>query len=781
MEDATIGTKAEPAQPFDNPPAASPCRKSCAASVLIGAVLLILITLVVYSPIRHAGFIWDDDDYVTRNTTLSEPGGLARIWFKLGATPQYYPLVFSSFWIEHKLWAFNPLGYHCVNVVLHALSAVLVWLVLRRLALPGAWVAAAIFALHPVQAESVAWVTERKNVLSLVFALGSTLAWLGYLRIGDAHPERAHSRGLYVLSLVLFACALLSKTVVCTLPVVLGVVLWWKREKLRAGELLSLAPMLAMGAGMGLLTRWMEHRMVGAHGELFNFSFVERCLIAGRAAWFYFDKLVWPSKLVFIYERWSIDTGSLTAYLYPLTAALAIAVLFVARRRIGKGPLAAALMFCILLSPALGFISFYPMRFSFVADHFQYHASIAMIAGLVALVASRLGTAKNGDYPLFVASARNGDYPLFVGAVVVLVVLGAMTRSQLGRFHDRETLWKAVVERNPKAWIAHNNLGTMLMDRDELDEAVKHFTAAIEADPKADDAEYNLGLVFQRQNNLQEAEPHFRKALQENPRNVDASDNLAYCLAKRGQIEEAIAQYGHSVQVVPDDADAYFNIGVLRGGQSRHTEAVEYYRKAAAVAPKSLRFQGKLAVLLIRLGRDQEAVVPIQAGLQVAKDWADGHFLLGYVQSRQEQAVEAMASFREAMKARPDWPEPMNALAWILATSPDDKLRNGAEAVQLASQACAATGNSVGAMLDTLAAAQAEAGRFDEAVSTAQKALQAVADQPVDPEGLRPAIEQRIALYQQKKPFRGPSSQCRLMPLPAAASAPATGPATVVR
>ena len=304
MEDATIGTKAEPAQPFDNPPAASPCRKSCAASVLIGAVLLILITLVVYSPIRHAGFIWDDDDYVTRNTTLSEPGGLARIWFKLGATPQYYPLVFSSFWIEHKLWAFNPLGYHCVNVVLHALSAVLVWLVLRRLALPGAWVAAAIFALHPVQAESVAWVTERKNVLSLVFALGSTLAWLGYLRIGDAHPERAHSRGLYVLSLVLFACALLSKTVVCTLPVVLGVVLWWKREKLRAGELLSLAPMLAMGAGMGLLTRWMEHRMVGAHGELFNFSFVERCLIAGRAAWFYFDKLVWPSKLVFIYERW---------------------------------------------------------------------------------------------------------------------------------------------------------------------------------------------------------------------------------------------------------------------------------------------------------------------------------------------------------------------------------------------------------------------------------------------------------------------------------------------
>lgn len=265
-----------------------------------GALLIAAVVVVAYLPALRGAFIWDDESYVTQNVHLRTWSGLRNIWFDVGATKQYYPAVHTSFWIEYHLWRLDPLGYHVSNVLLHAVGAILLWQVLRRLSVPGAWLAAAVFALHPVQVESVAWVTERKNVMSDVFYFA---ALLSYIRFSDLRLDRVpegRPRRYYALSVLLFGCALCSKTVTCSLPAVILLLMWWKRKRLRVGEVLPVVPMFALGLALGLLTAYLEKYSVGALGEEWGFTFRERCLLAGRALWVYFGKLVYPTELAFI-------------------------------------------------------------------------------------------------------------------------------------------------------------------------------------------------------------------------------------------------------------------------------------------------------------------------------------------------------------------------------------------------------------------------------------------------------------------------------------------------
>jgi hypothetical protein len=265
-----------------------------------GVVALVTMTALAYLPAMRGGFIWDDDFHVTQNRLLRTWDGLRAIWLEPGAMLQYYPLTHTTLWLEWRLWELAPAGYHAVNVVLHAANASLLWLVLSHLAVPGAWVAAAVFALHPVHAESVAWITEIKNVQSGLFYL---LAGLAYLHHALPVRGEASRRGLYFLALGCYACAILSKTVTCTLPVTLLLCLWWKRERLGPGDLRPLLPFLAVGAAAGAVTLLLERRLVGAQGEDWTFSALDRCLIAGRALWFYLGKLVLPTGLSFVYPR----------------------------------------------------------------------------------------------------------------------------------------------------------------------------------------------------------------------------------------------------------------------------------------------------------------------------------------------------------------------------------------------------------------------------------------------------------------------------------------------
>ena len=342
---------------------------------LILALLLVVTTILAYQPAWHGGFIWDDDAYITNNELLTAPDGLRRIWFSLDSPSQYFPLVYTMFRFEHSWWGLNPTGYHVVNILLHIANALLLWGLLARLRVPGAWVAGAIFALHPVQVESVAWITERKNVLMGFFFLLTIRAWVEFV-----DEQTKHRWFFYVLALVLYALALFSKTTACTLPAALLLILWLQGRRINQRRLLQLVPFVVLALGMGLLTVWWERYHQGTHGPLFAISPLERLLIASRAIWFYLGKLFWPSNLTFIYPRWHITPSNLLNYAPFLGIAGLGAAIYLTRRYLGRGVEAAMLFFGATLGPVLGFIMLYTFRYTFVADHYQYLASIGPIA-----------------------------------------------------------------------------------------------------------------------------------------------------------------------------------------------------------------------------------------------------------------------------------------------------------------------------------------------------------------------------------------------------------------
>ena len=521
------------------------------------AVALVLIAIVAHAGALRAGFIWDDDDYVTENATLHDLHGLGRIWFELGAVPQYYPLVHTTFWVEHQLWDDKAAGYHAVNVLIHAANALLLWTILRKLGLPGCWLAAAIFAVHPVHAESVAWITERKNVLSGSFYLGSLLAWL---RFDDERASRD-----YLLSIILFACALLSKTVTATLPATLLVIAWWKRGALTRKDVTPTLPFFALGAAAGALTSWMERYYVGAVGGDWALSFVERFQVAGRAVWFYLGKLVWPHPLMFIYPRWRPANWGAAGFLWLAAALAALAVLWVLRERIGRGPLAAALFFGLTLGPALGFVNVYPMRFSYVADHFQYLASI----GPIVLVASWI--------------AGRSWRPVATG--VVLAVLTVLTWRQETIYADEETLWRKTIAIDPNVFIAQNNIGGMLLGRGRVNEAEPYFRKAISIEPSYPEAHDNLGIVLHDRGRLDEAIAAYRTAARLDPRYPIVHNNLGITLAEQGHMDEAIAEFREALRLKRPFPKAQLNLGIALLKQGKKDEAVAALREAVRQAP----------------------------------------------------------------------------------------------------------------------------------------------------------------------------------------------------
>jgi len=341
---------------------------------LLGLILVVA-TVVAYQPALRGSFIWDDDVYVTKNPLLMAPDGLWRIWFLLDSPSQYFPLTYTTFYLERPFWGLNPAGYHFVNLLLHCANALLVWRLLKRLAVPAAWLAALIFALHPVEVESVAWITERKNVLMAFFFFLTLLAWLKFIEEKSARPWR-----FYVLALVFYALALFAKTTACTLPAALLLILWLEKRPIGRWRLAQVAPFVAMGVGMGLVTIWWEHHHQGTEGKLFTIPWLERGLIASRAVWFYAGKLLWPANLAFSYPRWTISASDPAAYVWALaTAALGVAIWF-GRRWTGRSVEVAAAFFGATLSPVLGFIMLYTFYYSFVADHYQYVACLGPIA-----------------------------------------------------------------------------------------------------------------------------------------------------------------------------------------------------------------------------------------------------------------------------------------------------------------------------------------------------------------------------------------------------------------
>jgi protein O-mannosyl-transferase len=609
--------------------------------VILGPLLLALVlvagTILVYQPAWHAGFIWDDDDYVTNNSLLSAPDGLKRIWFSLESPSQYFPLVYTTFRLEHALWGMNPAGYHWTNILLHAGNALLVWWLLRRLKVPGAWLGAALFAWHPVQVESVAWITELKNVLSLFFFLLTLLAWNRFIQ--DCSKP---ARRFYWLALVFHLLGLCSKTTVCTLPVVLLLVLWLEGKPIGWPRLAQIVPFLALSVGMGLLTIWWERYHQGTQGGPFSISLLERILVASHAVWFYAGKLAWPAGLTFSYPRWSFNPGAPLAYGWLAACAGLCAVIFLSRRWVGRSVATAALFFVVTLSPLLGFIMLYTFRYSFVADHYQYIASI----GPLALAAAGIATG-------FRFFGRQAGLLKFALCAALLVLLATLSWRQCRMYSDAETLWRTNLARNPASWLAHNNLGLILFQKGQVDRAMAHYQSALAANPEDMEAHNNLGNALLQQGRVEEALTHYEQALRLAPNCADPHYNLGRALFQQGNTDAAIAQYRKALGLNPRHAEANYNLGnaLLQAGQVE--EAIACYTRALEARPDFGKAHSNLGNVLLQQGRVDEAIAHYQRALAIDPDDAGTHYNLGNVLLQRGQSHEAIAHYQRALAGKP--------------------------------------------------------------------------------------------------------------------------------
>lgn len=647
---------------------------------------LLALGLVALATLAHGrsvmnGFIWDDDFYVTDNKTLRSLDGLRQIWFEPKATPQYYPLVHTSYWIEYRLWELWPAGYHAVNVALHAAASVVLWRLLTALAVPAAWWAAALFAVHPVGVESVAWVTERKNTLSLALALGAAWCWLRY-RFGPgpvadappARPDAAASRPWLVAAVALFALALFSKTVAAMLVGVLAVSVWWKTGSIRRPDILGLLPLVAIGLPLALLTVWLEKHHVGAADVDWHLSFADRLLIAGRATTFYAGKLAWPTSLAFFYPRWEIDARIAWQWLFPIACLGGVAAAWQARRTIGRAPAAVMAMYMCGLFPALGFFDVYPFKYSFVADHFQYHAMPVLLAAAAAGVAA------------FTPSLRLQRL-VGCGAIALLAVASCL---RCGAFFDLETLYRDTLVKNPASSAAAHNLGMLYLSqgrqreaepllrhgatnapfpdeqsrslsslallalrRGQADAAVELATEAVRIDSTRR-SRGTLALTLVRRGRRKEARKliatagddpaqEMRLAMAEaalQDKDLDAARQLLAPFVERDAKAErnealleagiALAMYGHPAEAerlldrIDGDASvvakAKVNLGICRAMRGDWPAAIRDFNEATRLAPRSAEAHGNLAKALASGGRREEALAEFRIAEQLSGD-----------------------------------------------------------------------------------------------------------------------------------------------------------------
>lgn len=545
---------------------------------LWGALFLVLAIFISYWPALHGDFIWDDDAYVTQNPLLTAPDGLQRIWFSFYHQSQYFPLVYTTFRIEYALWGLRPMGYHLVNILLHSANALLVWLLLKRLKLAGAWFAAAIFALHPVQVETVAWITELKNTESTFFYLLALLVWLKF--------TETRLWSLYTLTFLFYMLALFAKTTTCTLPAAMLLVLWLKHEPVNRQRWFQVVPFLAVGLVMGLVSIWWEKHL-GNYLPRYSLSFslVERLLIAAHAVWFYSGKLIWPANLAFSYPRWDINPGEPWQYTGLLGCIILAAFLRSKRQSFGHGPAAAIIFFVATLSPMLGFIPLFTFFYTFVADHYQYLACVGLIA-LFAAAVTRFS--EKWQVP---PAARHAL------AATLLLVLGTLTWRQAGAYQNLETLWRDTLAKNPASWMAHTNLGRLLTAQGKLMEAEDHYRQALRLQPNDGDISYNYGNMLVRGNRLDEAMVQYRRALQSNPTDPDAWNNLGVVLYHKHRTAEAIDCFHEALRYRPDFSDAHFNLGNALFVEHKSGEAVAEYQEALRLAPDSAAIKNRLHAL----------------------------------------------------------------------------------------------------------------------------------------------------------------------------------------
>lgn len=571
---------------------------------------LFVVTVAAHSPGIKGEFLSDDESYITRNPLLKSTAGLEAICLKPGIMPQYYPLTFSSFWIEYRLWGEHPAGYHFVNILLHAANSVLLLLLLHRLKLPGALAAATIFALHPVNVASVAWIAERKNLLSTAFYLMSLWYCVRFLNL-DAPSKRPSSFLNLIAGLILFAAALMSKTVACTLPVTVILLMWWRRRRIDVRAAIALVPMFAMAFGMGMVTIWAENH---SSAEPVSLSILQRILVAGRSAAFYGATLLWPTKLSMVHSRWQVDASIWWQYLFPIAIASLVAAAWLARRVVGRGPAVAILIFLVTLAPTSGLIPFGYFQHSFVADHFAYLPCIGLIV-LGVSVGSRV-------IHHFRRHSKTAGTTIFV-ALAIPMLAATWHRSVI--YADRCKLWDDTIAKNPCCSMAWNGRGSEHVFKGAFDQAISDFDKAIELGQKGCISNANRAV-------------HFR--------------NRAHAYHLKGDCNHAIADYCKAIELAGGVATAFLGRGDSYLQKGNHDLALADYSRAIELGG-SYRGYARRAQLYLSGKRFSAALADLNKAIMLAPAVAIHYSLRGATHSHMGNNSKAILDFSDAIRLEP--------------------------------------------------------------------------------------------------------------------------------
>jgi protein O-mannosyl-transferase len=709
--------------------------------------LLVAVGLVFGQTVGQGFVNLDDAKYVSQNPHLTH-GLSAKEMAWLLANPVHHnwcPATWWSYLLDYQVCGLEPWGYHLTNVLLHAATAIGLFLVLRRMTgrfWPSALVAA-LFAVHPLRAESVAWITERKDVLGGLFFVLTLAAYLGY-------AGRRFSLGRYLLVLLLFALGLMAKPMLVTLPLVLLLLDYWPLGRIASGRVrethrgesssvcfthptgllrvvVEKLPMFALMAASCVLTLWAQRELVVPYEHVGLFWRINNGLVSYAD---YLRQFFCPTGLALWYP---LQVSSLSAGKILASAALLTLVMAGALVGARKCPyvLVGWLWFLGMLVPVIGVVQ---VTNQAMTDRFSYLPQIgialAVVWGLDDLCGERL---------------RNRRL-CGVGAALVLAMLMGVAWRQVSFWRNSETLWRRTLACTSQNFMAHNMLGDALASLGRPQEAEAQYRQALAINPGYADAHYNLGISLVSLGRADEAAAQFRQALAIKQEHVKARVNLGEVLRRQGKLAEARDYLEQALKLAPDDAEARNNLGAVLFSEGRFDEAMAQFQQAVQIDPGDAQAHNNLGSALDSLGRSDEAIAQFQRALEIKPGDAQAGNNLQNVLSK------TIERYREALRVKPDDVAAANNLAWLLATGPVASLRNGAEAIEIARRAEQLSGGREAAVLGTLAAAYAEAGRFPEAVETARKALDLARQQ--NHQGLAEGLRARIALYESGKPYR---------------------------
>jgi tetratricopeptide (TPR) repeat protein len=589
----------------------------------MGAALIAVAVFIVYWPAHNGGFIFDDESLLTFSPIIKASDGLYRYWFTTEAL-DYWPVTNSSFWLEWRLWGMNPTGYHVTNLMLHIADALLVWLVLQKLAVPWPWLAALLFALHPVNVESVAWISQRKNLLAMLFFLCSIWSWLQgeenrEARGAGRRTKEKRSPGSemplgagwwYGLSLLAFILAMLSKGSVAILPLVLVLIVWWQRGRIAWSDVIRFLPFFVVAGVLTAVDLWFQTHGTGQ--VIREVTPIQRLLGAAAVVWFYLGKALVPVDLSFIYPQWDIQTANLLWWL-PLIGAVAITAFLVWKRNSPRmkwvrPALFAWTFFCMALLPVMGFTDVTYMLHTLVADHYEHIAVI----GVVALAAAAFCY----GYGKLQAKFRPA---MTVAAGLVVLVFAGLTWRQSGLYANALVLYQDTVKKNPDSWLVQSNLGLELSRRGKYEESIPHFKEALKLNPICAVAHFHWGNALADLNRLPEAVEHYRLAIKIVPEFADAHYRLGLGLQLLDHPKEAEQEYRTALELKPDDAEAHNSLGLMLATRHQFPEAINHFEQAVKADPEFLQAYINLASACAALGRYADAINNAQQAYNLAQ------------------------------------------------------------------------------------------------------------------------------------------------------------------